>query len=177
MVRAQISVAGHTDQHVFYGGNLVADWKYTRIYNPQRRPRVLVIKFRIEIRHNLRGEGVLWITWLAGGCRVYNVAQVRRVDSIYHLGNVPTDVRIQIILRTVTNSLQDHQNGRTGGQGSVLCQGNSYIASIFCSIPMDFHPSQVTYPESGEGIRLSQLKTVGRAPRGGDNPTKEAQAH
>ncbi|GFY35207.1 hypothetical protein TNCV_5045811 [Trichonephila clavipes] len=28
----------------------------------------------------------------------------------YHIGNVQTVVRIQIVLRTVTNSLRDHQN-------------------------------------------------------------------
>ncbi|GFU70477.1 hypothetical protein TNCV_2511331 [Trichonephila clavipes] len=26
----------------------IAGWKYTRIYNPERRPRVLVIKCRID---------------------------------------------------------------------------------------------------------------------------------
>ncbi|GFV28865.1 hypothetical protein TNCV_754081 [Trichonephila clavipes] len=73
---------------------------------------------------------------------------------MYHAGNVQTVVRMQIDLRTVINSLQDHQNGGTAeqvirGQFGVRAVPTLQVRS--CSIFVDFHPSQVTCPESVEG--------------------------
>ncbi|GFW14523.1 hypothetical protein TNCV_2358471 [Trichonephila clavipes] len=86
--------------------------------------------------------------------------QKRRYDKIhewteiliYHVGNVQEVVRIQIVLRRITNSLQDRQNGRTDGQvvmGQFRVRAVPTLQVSPCSIFVDLHTSQGA---SGGGV-------------------------
>ncbi|GFT86049.1 hypothetical protein TNCV_3256761 [Trichonephila clavipes] len=79
----------------------------------------------------------------------------RTEGSIYHVDNVQTVVRIQIVLRSVTNFLQDRQNGSTKEQvvNDQFCVWTVTKLQGRFSIFMDLHPSREVGPESGEGIR------------------------